>query len=109
MDLFDIAVARKLSGGGGGGGGSSDFTTCTVTVTGVNPIWAAIPIVLWDSIIASDSQAFMLEAGETYQVPLYKGVTVVYADHLMGTTIEGNAEIVDDALIITGDFTIGYK
>ena len=29
MDLFDIAVARKLSGGGGGGGG--DFDTATVT------------------------------------------------------------------------------
>ena len=25
MDLYDVAVARKLSSGGGGGGGSSDF------------------------------------------------------------------------------------
>lgn len=30
-DLFDIVVARKLSGGGGGGG-SSDFSTATVTI-----------------------------------------------------------------------------
>lgn len=29
-DLFDVVVARKLSGGGGGGG-SSDFSTATVT------------------------------------------------------------------------------
>ena len=31
MDLYDIAVARKLSGGGGGGG-SSDFSTAQVTI-----------------------------------------------------------------------------
>lgn len=31
MNLYDIAVARKLSGGGGGGG-SSDFSTATVTL-----------------------------------------------------------------------------
>lgn len=36
MDLFDIAIAKKLSGGGGGGGGGdSDFSTAQVTV--VNP------------------------------------------------------------------------
>ena len=33
MDLFDIAIARKLSGGSGGGGGSSDFSTAEVTIT----------------------------------------------------------------------------
>ena len=32
MDLFDIAVARKLSSGGGGG--SSDFSTAEVTING---------------------------------------------------------------------------
>ena len=32
MDLYDIAIARKLSGGGGGGGGSSDFSTAEVTI-----------------------------------------------------------------------------
>lgn len=35
-DLFDIAVARKLSGGSGGGGGSSDFSTAQVTITSTN-------------------------------------------------------------------------
>lgn len=30
-DLFDVVVARKLSGGGGG---SSDFSTATVTLVG---------------------------------------------------------------------------
>lgn len=33
MDLFDIAIARKLSGGGGGGGGSSDSITVTMSYT----------------------------------------------------------------------------
>lgn len=33
MDLFDIVIAKKLTGGGGGGGGSSDFSTATVTAT----------------------------------------------------------------------------
>ena len=32
MDLFDLVVARKMSGGGGGGGGSSDFSTANVTI-----------------------------------------------------------------------------
>ena len=31
MNLYDIAIARKLSGGGGGGG-SSDFTKAEVTI-----------------------------------------------------------------------------
>lgn len=31
MNLYDIAIAKKLSGGGGGGG-SSDFAVATVTV-----------------------------------------------------------------------------
>lgn len=33
MDLFDIAVAKKLAGGGGGGGGSSNVVTGTFTPT----------------------------------------------------------------------------
>ena len=32
MDLYDIAIARKLAGGSGGGGGSSDFSTAEVTI-----------------------------------------------------------------------------
>lgn len=111
MDLYDIAIARKLAGGsGGGGGGSSDFTTCTMTVTGVDPIYAAIPVLFMGTyLIVSDSMDFTIPAGESYQVPLYQGSLVVYASHLAGTVIEGNAQIVDGALIITGDFTIGYK
>lgn len=31
MDLFDIAVAKKLAGGGGGGGGSANIGTATST------------------------------------------------------------------------------
>ena len=38
MDLYDIAIAKKLSGGsgGGGGGGSSDFSTATISFDGTN-------------------------------------------------------------------------
>lgn len=43
MDLYDVAVARKLSSGGGGGGGSSDFSTATVTIT--------MPAVPYDAIL----------------------------------------------------------
>ena len=32
MDLYDIAIARKLAGGSGGGGGSSDFNKAEVTL-----------------------------------------------------------------------------
>ena len=113
MDLFDIAVARKLSGGGGGGG-SSDFTTCTLTITGVDPIWAPIPSVFdpgpsFQTLVVSESQDWVLEAGETYQVPLYKGQLCVVATHLAGVFIEGNAVMSGSMLIITGDFSMGYK
>ena len=33
MDLFDIAIARKLAGGSGGGGGDSDFSIAHGTIT----------------------------------------------------------------------------
>lgn len=109
MDLFDIAVARKLSGGGGGG--DSDFSTAQMTVTGNTPIWAPIPFVdPWgDScLLSSDSTNMTLDVG-IYTVPLYKGVLVVYASHLMGASVEGNAEMEDGILYIFGDFSIGYK
>ena len=38
MDLYDVAVARKLSSGGGGGGGSSDFSTAEVTLNMTLPL-----------------------------------------------------------------------
>ena len=37
MDLFDVVIARKLSGGGGGG--SSDFSTASVTFVCTNSPW----------------------------------------------------------------------
>ena len=39
-DLFDIVVARKLSGGGGGG--SSDFTEAKITINAVLPEGTAV-------------------------------------------------------------------
>ena len=44
VNIFDIAVAKKLSGGGGGGGGSSNVITGEFTTSGaVGPETVSIP------------------------------------------------------------------
>ena len=52
MDLFDIAVARKLSSGGGGGGGSSDALVVHLDEEGVaDATWQEITDALSNKIV----------------------------------------------------------
>lgn len=111
MDLFDIAVAKKLSGGGGGGGGSSDFSTAQVTV--INETNQSVGMQI---AYAMDVEGFAsFSAGETSFEPsattaleaiLYKGKS--YATVGIGTiSATGNAEtLAEREALITGDCTI---
>ena len=76
MDLFDIAVARKLSSGGGGGGGSSDFSTAEVTIYGGGIVEESCPEIYLMCI--NEGNEFVahinLEDSETtVSAVLYKG------------------------------------
>lgn len=100
MDLFDIAVAKKMSGGGGGG--SSDFSTATVTFT--NSAGAQFML---SQIMPEGDGSFPSTDGAsgTLQAILYKGKAVGLI--LGGTvTIEGSASYRAPLLTVTGDCTI---
>lgn len=126
MDLFELAVAKKLAGGGGGGGGSSDFTTATVTMTlGGN----------WDEYLEFQMPSFY-EIGEyeegypalalaymdailknqtmSYPIVLYKGAAILFfmANIKNASTISGNCyfpEGYSNMLIVTGDCSISIQ
>lgn len=107
MDLFDIAVARKLSGGGGGGGGGdSDFSTATMTVIG-SPSIRMSTILDVPSYGLTGSYYSNAELDSPYTVILYKGKAYL---EIRGevTSISGSASIdsMTGMLVVTGDCTI---
>ena len=105
MDLYDIAVARKLSGGsGGGGGGSSDFSTAEVTVT-ISNNQLYVPYV-YDDENFTLLNAVIRESG-TYNIALYKGIAFgsLY-DTSAEITVTGDIEADEGDFYITGNGTI---
>ena len=116
MDLFDIAVARTLSGGGGGGGGGdSDFSTATMTV--INPNWK-LPSIHAPVCIDVLEEDFYMSAGDftpgdgttTRKIILYKGLSSIYIDkrgETMSFSVSGNIEDDGDGYYyVSGDCTI---
>ena len=111
MDLYDIAVARKLSSGGGGGGGSSDFSTATVTfnVSGTSQVNAPFILTapLDPPIDYIDPMGSKLSAGE-YDIVLYKGIALLMCNDLTvsGTASGAIEHLAGDVYKVTGDCTI---
>ena len=115
MNLFELAVARKLSGGSGGGGGSSDLSLATITFhmtnyeDGFAGNAAKIPIVLdynGAKYIKVDYPVLESET-VTYDVPASDGGLLVAVDDFISVT--GNATTVGSDILVTGDCTINYE
>lgn len=109
MNLYDIAIARKLSGGGG----SSDFSTATVTVVnnGATPSTLYMPYIVTGEgeDIRATTELFLMDNDTTQvSVILYKGTgDLIFPDGDSGVVITGSAEKIDDSYyFITGDCTI---
>lgn len=102
MNLYDIAIARKLSGGGGGG--SSDFSTATVTFTNSAGAQFMLPCII--HMPGGESSASSIDAAEgEVQAILYKGNAMGVI--LGGTvTVTGSATYRAPVLTVTGDCTI---
>ena len=111
-DLFDIVVARKLSGGGGGG--SSDFSAANVTMIGGVSLTASRIMLAeetgapYDFLTALSGEPFYDDT--TIATALYKGraiITVAPLQFGKTITVSGNIELLEDNdYIITGDCTI---
>lgn len=115
-DLFDVVVARKLSGGGGGG--SSDFSTAEVTF--VNQTESFIYDFLMPCVEGTDTEYVIPNAAgalvdldasntKTYTAILYKGIcSLSYPSNTSMTfSITGSAEKISDGVVsVTGDCTI---
>ena len=102
-DLFDIVVARKLSGGGGGG--SSDFSTAQLTVVGGEGSFLFLPQVHDEEGLAGIENGGITESG-TYVVPLYKGLLAGSIDTTGEVQTSGAVTVNDTMIIITGNGTI---
>lgn len=104
MDLYDVAVARKLSSGGGGG--SSDFSTAEVTVIGAVPT-------IYGSWLDEQSEQTIYKVSNSsgvetaYNLVLYKGVSVINFAVKGEIVLSGSIESIGNAeYIVTGDCTI---
>lgn len=114
MDLYDIAIAKKLSGSGGGGGGSSDFSTAEVTLVGKDGSVAGdvyLSTALEESPAASVPRVnFIANESHTYNAILYKGSAAAFVANPAAHTIEsitGDAqELSPGVIVITGDCSI---
>ena len=115
-DLFDIVVARKLSGGGGGG--SSDFSTAQVTL--VNSTAESLDISLLPTYAVEEGMGCTIctlgdqlssNTSVTIPIVLYKGGCIwatysvdAYADYTFTGT--GSVSMDLGMPFITGDCTI---
>ena len=114
MDLYDIAIARKLSSGGGGGGESSDFSTATVTLNTSHGSYSCLISRITDEGDRIGVKAKIVEIIDesSYIVPLYKGRMIMeYEDFYdidpeVQPTITGNATMGEFGIEITGDCEI---
>ena len=108
MDLYDIAVARKLSGGGGGGG-SSDASTATITLVDPGEMGYILLGPFYSESHETAKPKCFTDDGEV-GVLLYKNSAQVDATNVLeegGTiSVSGNATLEDAFVIITGDCTI---
>lgn len=107
MDLFDIAVARKLSGGGGGGGGgSSDFSTAQVTVVG-GTVNCCLPYLMNDFGLEG---LFVITQGYSegsHTIALWHGACITEITTGGNLSVSGNIEDFGGGMyLITGDCTI---
>lgn len=116
MDLFDVILAKKMSGGSGGGGsGSSDFSTAQVTIIAdsSDTIDEQIQLdnVFWsDEGIISPVIAANVESNE-YTVVLYRNQVLLneYGVDVIKST-SGAIEVVEEGqYAITGDCSITVK
>lgn len=88
MDLFDVILAKKMTGGSGGGGGSGDFSTAEVTLINSEQSQYAYEVLYAEncpSVVDEQGEAYITSSpynegstnvGETiaiFTVPLYKG------------------------------------
>lgn len=109
-DLFDIVVARKLSGGGGGG--SSDFSTAQVTIVNTNTATARSmsgACALDDGEDTGSTGSTGVSADSTKVVPviLYKGVAWVSRGDATIVSVSGSAEKLGSSMVmVEGDCTI---
>ena len=112
-DLFDIVVARKLSGGGGGGG-SSDLSTAELTFVlsegkSAQFICPHYQIEGEQGMALGENSAF-IGALTTFNIILCKGNAMLSLTHYpsgSNISISGNIEDVgEDTYIITGNGTI---
>lgn len=114
-DLFDIAVARKLSGGGGGG--SSDFSTATVTLVDSGGLGATLyGAFYYESeppfVLDPHTTAYAYTDQGTVEIVLYKGSALIDANDVTDQgatfTVSGNASALTPMPMInvTGDCTI---
>lgn len=108
MDLYDIAIAKKLSSSGGGGG-SSDFSTAEVTVTNNQEENALIIDELVNADVDGLSNGIALETGEskTISVVLYKDIpTYGYHNGVGNVAVTGDIVYADGEIRVSGDGTI---
>lgn len=110
MDLYDIAIAKKLSGSGGGGGGSSDFSTAKVTIpSNEEPTQAYYQLIAIIDDELQDVAPYKMDDDNVIDVVLYKGQFKAYPYE--DVVISGDAvyDSDDSSLTITGDCVLrGY-
>lgn len=106
MDLFDVILAKKMTGGSGGGGGGGDFSTAEVTVNGDLSIYDCILPYCAD--VGAGDMLYCAPypfANDTYAIALYKGQCAVVIEGV--ASVSGNiTSMGNNYYLITGDCTI---
>ena len=115
MDLYDIAVAKKLSGSSGGGG-SSDFSTAQVTIisscSGSGTFYNSevYSVILYENAFWLQAAPVPRSGESTFEIALYKTAPtpLTINNNRLQTmpTVTGGITIEDGEILVTGDGTI---
>lgn len=118
-DLFDIAIARKLSGGGGGGGLNVPTARVTFISSAATYYINGIPAVENEKLVMVMEQAVSAGSPITFDIPLYAvGSETMYLigqsafsyiDGGVMPVLTGGIEFSSSGFVVRGDGTITIK
>ena len=108
MDLFELALAKKLAGGGGGGGGDFDIATVGITNNSGDRVGLTGSLVGSQGGMSFIAPTANVATGDTqWSVAIYKDGAIIQFNASANYSVTGSIMQIDVAsFLVSGNGTI---